>query len=235
LPDIDKIIYFDCDIIVIDSLEELFETDISQYYFAGVEDIGYFYERTVSGIKDRFLYVNTGVLLINCKMWRDEKISDKLFEYTELNRDRIIHHDQDVINYVLKSRTLALDLKWNVQESFYSGFRDIHPLKDEITISITSPSIIHFTSQRKPWLAFSTHPQRHLYLDYLRSSSWKDNAPSTASVLLATFELFMKYWWKHPVFFVKPKFWHQMSQVGFKKVIEPGIKAVFPVNLLDLE
>ena len=38
LPDIDKIIYLDCDVVVNTSLKELYEIDIKDYLLAGVSD-----------------------------------------------------------------------------------------------------------------------------------------------------------------------------------------------------
>ena len=39
LPDVDKVLYLDCDVIVNSDLSKLFENDISDYYAAGVKDI----------------------------------------------------------------------------------------------------------------------------------------------------------------------------------------------------
>ena len=74
-PELDKILYLDCDIVVKKSLKELYNTNIDNYYLAGVEDIHILC--TESKLKPMFAidepYLNAGVLLFNCKMMRDNK------------------------------------------------------------------------------------------------------------------------------------------------------------------
>jgi len=158
LPNLDKIIYLDCDIIVKNSLNELFKTNIENYSLGGVEDIGYISLQKLKIAKYVFtgFYINAGVLLINLKKWREDNIEDKLFEYTLNNKDIINIADQDVINAVLKDNILALDYKWNVQDSFYRYKKqevkgNINSKK--IIMASKNPAIIHYTFKVKPWNA----------------------------------------------------------------------------------
>ena len=120
LPDIDKIIYLDCDVIVKSSLNQLFNIDISDYYIGAVEDIGCTFLRKYH--KDicpyDFLYINSGVLLINLKKWRDENIPEKLYSTAKSGINHF-QHDQEIINIVCHEKCFNLDLSWNVQDSFY--------------------------------------------------------------------------------------------------------------------
>ena len=82
LIDEDKVLYLDCDIFVRKSLAPLFNTDISDYYIAGVLDFAVKKSYLISKFKDKDLfgsYLNSGVLLINNKKWREESITDLLF------------------------------------------------------------------------------------------------------------------------------------------------------------
>lgn len=67
LPDIDKILYLDCDIVVNTSLSELFDMDFEENYAAGVIDIGNFRKVKRPKLKENAIYTNAGVLLMNLK------------------------------------------------------------------------------------------------------------------------------------------------------------------------
>ena len=60
LPNISRIIYFDCDMVVLTSLKELYQMDIGEKYIAGCVDIGS--KRTFAKSKD---YINAGLLLFD--------------------------------------------------------------------------------------------------------------------------------------------------------------------------
>ena len=74
---IEKILYLDCDIVVMDDVAKLFQIDISDYPLAAVRDIvNPANEKQMFGIsfsyRDR--YFNSGVLLINLKLWRENNL-----------------------------------------------------------------------------------------------------------------------------------------------------------------
>lgn len=172
-PNISKIIYLDCDIIVKQSLAEFFETDIEGYYLAGVEDIGYSYYRQYNPRfihKDCF-YVNAGVLLINLETWKQNNLYNKLMEFTINEADKIEIGDQDVINAVCKGKIKEIDYKWNVQDSFYrlTPERRYNPNRKKIIQVAKFPAIIHYTYKKKPWNTMSMPRTKDwLYFDYLR-------------------------------------------------------------------
>ncbi|WP_413852577.1 glycosyltransferase family 8 protein [Candidatus Ruminimicrobium bovinum] len=163
---IDKIIYLDCDIIVLKSLSNLFNEDIKDYYIAGVEDIGYYFDRRFLKRETDSFYINAGVLLINIAKWREDYIEEKLLSATE-NNLLLIHNDQDIINFKLKDKIKALDLKWNVQDSFARILGKLHPLKKQIKQAVLNPAIVHYTGAIKPWQSIYI-PFGELYIDYLK-------------------------------------------------------------------
>ena len=74
---LDKIIYLDCDSIIADSLEDLDNIDISDYYIAGVQDTVTNFFKTSIGLNKDDRYINAGMLVINLKKWREDKIEEK--------------------------------------------------------------------------------------------------------------------------------------------------------------
>jgi lipopolysaccharide biosynthesis glycosyltransferase len=98
LPNLDKVLYLECDVIVKTSLKELFSIDISENSILMVKD-------AVSENEAKRLnlpsYYNAGVMLINLDFWRKNDVQNKLFEFAENNKDIILWQDQDVINCIV--------------------------------------------------------------------------------------------------------------------------------------
>lgn len=176
-PDIDKMIYLDCDVIVNQSLSELFSTDLTGYYLGGVEDVGYYYWKNYNPdfiYKDGF-YINAGMLLINLDAWRKNNLFKKFVEFTLNEASKIAIGDQDVINQVCKGKIKQLDYKWNVQDSFYRAEpeRANNPNCEQIIEAANNPAVIHYTNSRKPWSDLNMPKALlWLYFDCIRTGSW---------------------------------------------------------------
>lgn len=171
LPNVNKIIYMDCDIVVCESLKELFEEDISKYAIAGIEDIGYYYHRRLLKREVYSFYINAGVILMNLDMWRKNNIENQLFNFVKNSKEKLVHNDQDILNMVLNTTSKALDLKWNVQDSFFRVCKNMeyHYLKKSIIKAVKNPGIIHYTGVLKPW----NNPYidgAELYFKYLQNT-----------------------------------------------------------------
>lgn len=110
LPDKNKILYLDADIIVLGSLKELWETDITDYYAAGSVNGGLDPSRL--GITK---YINAGVVLFNLDKMRADNITHFLFENTlKLKKEGLLKlEDQDVLNYTFQDRILFVPEKYN--------------------------------------------------------------------------------------------------------------------------
>ena len=160
LADTDKILYLDCDINIVSNLNELYNTDISNYYFAGVSDVS---EKECCKRLNLTKYCNAGVLLINLKKCREENISEKLFEYCAEHYNEIKWGDQDVLNKVLQDKILVLEKVWNTQTC--------DKAVDEIK---RDAKIIHYLSRKKPWMINYNLPLREVYIKYLGMTSWKN-------------------------------------------------------------
>ena len=101
IPNIDKIIYLDCDIVVNSSLKELWLTDMYNTPIAGVKDLCF--------DKSNFsTYVNAGMLLMNLEYICNNNIEDKYLEYARKNSDLITCGDQEIINAVLNGKIKCL-------------------------------------------------------------------------------------------------------------------------------
>ncbi len=164
--ELDKILYLDCDLLVLGSLKELYNTDVGEYYTAMVPDVE---SENEAERLDLPVYCNAGVMLINLKKWRKDKIEEKLFDYAQNNKEKILWQDQDVLNVVLKDGIKTLPRKWNFQFFQYdpSRYQGLYEKYHEF-------SILHFAGRFKPWTYEVSHPLFQEYYDYLRITPWKD-------------------------------------------------------------
>lgn len=102
-PEIDKAIYLDVDIIANGDIAEFYNKDIKGKYIGAIPDLCRNKEYLDNVKKNLNLppdtkYFNAGVLLINCKKWRENNITQKLFEIEKKYRNRLRMADQDVLN-----------------------------------------------------------------------------------------------------------------------------------------
>ena len=154
LKDFEKIIYLDCDLVVETSLNDLYNINTDDYLLAAVEDVGYTYwSKHNEDLKLKFKCINSGVMLINCKKWRETNLSQYLLDCAA-NHDKVgFGQDQPVFNYVCKDKVLFLDHFWNVQDTYFRDEIEINSRNDieNCHYAKNNPKIIHYTYIRKPW------------------------------------------------------------------------------------
>lgn len=162
-----KIIYLDSDIIVLGDIIKLYNVEIDNYCIAAVKD-----EDQESPlikevkqnlqIKENESYFNAGVLLINLKKWREDKVTQRAFEFIENNPEKIIIYDQDALNYLLHNQCKYIEGTYNTQ------------LKEESFNPKDKPLILHLTSENKPWnYNYLNKYGKEQYFYYLKKTPWK--------------------------------------------------------------
>ena len=175
LPNVSKILYLDCDIVVLSSLAPLFNTDINKVLIAGVEDVGvsYWYRFTDNCPYKMNNILNSGVLLINLDLWRKENIINKIYELQSEGYGNC-QHDQELINIACHDKFLLLDYSWNVQDSFLRSRESIRrsPFYKYIKQSLKRINIFHYTTVDKPWKNV-TFPKSELWWHYNSYSPFK--------------------------------------------------------------
>lgn len=178
LPDnIEKVLYVDTDVIVRQDIAALWSFDISDYAVGAVEEVGFFhkhdYKKAINLPLDAH-YFNSGVLLINLKMWRADGITEKIFTYLDENPNAL-KADQDALNVVFADRWLSLPPKWNVHKDTYTHYYSLSfsRFTDDLLSAIKNPGIMHFTGPRKPWHYASAVPFSGEYMEYIDDSPWK--------------------------------------------------------------
>lgn len=176
---IDRVIYLDCDLLVLRDLRPLWEVNLEGNVLAAVDDAGCAesdrYERLC--YPEVHSYFNAGVLLIDLAAWRRVGMAGRLAGYYAQHERQIVFNDQDVLNGELHASWLKLPVEWNVQDAFYrrrnslpSGWAIAH------ADALRSPAILHYTN-RKPWNYDSQHPLRSLWFEYVDRTPWHGCRP----------------------------------------------------------
>lgn len=174
---IDKVLYLDADLLVVDDLGPLWATDVSDVALAAAPD-PYGEDRDQAlGLPPGAIYFNAGVLLINLARWRAEGLTERLSAYIREQGPRLRQHDQDALNALLHDRIRVLDLRWNLQARALHPHRAAAVHRPDLRRAARQPGIIHFASSRKPWIFSVAIPHRALYRRYLRRTAWRDAAP----------------------------------------------------------
>lgn len=175
-----KILYLDCDLVVIGSLKELWNTDITNYAVGCVEDMWSGKENNYTRLQydQKYSYFNAGVLLINLNYWRKIKFEKLAISYIQQHPKELLFNDQDVLNALLFNQKIFLPFRWNMQDGFFRTKRRIRKeAAAELDKELNTPIIIHYTGGKKPWQYKSQHPYKTEYLKYLDMTVWRGERP----------------------------------------------------------
>lgn len=200
LPDISRIIYFDCDVVVQKSLRNLFNIDMGEHALAGVSDV----KKRMQKINPT--YVNSGVLVMDLDNMRKQDLEAKFFEYTKEHYSEIVCGDQEIINQVCKGEIKLIDSKWNTQISNFSNRSDY----------TRNPYIIHYIGKNKPWQYASFSYRKDLFYKYLQLSPWTLNKDELFQYRVkGEIISWFKYILHRPLFMFRPKFWYAIWRTYF--------------------
>lgn len=181
-PSLSKILYLDCDLVVIGSLKELWNTDITNYAVGCVEDMWSGKENNYTRLQynQQYSYFNAGVLLINLDYWRKINFEKLAISYIQQHPNELLFNDQDVLNALLFNQKIFLPFRWNMQDGFFRTKRRIRKeALAELDKELKKPIIIHYTGGKKPWQYKAQHPYKAEYFKYLDMTLWQGERPHT--------------------------------------------------------
>lgn len=185
IPNGKRIIYLDCDTLVIGDVMGLWQTDMRGKPIGLAYDcIHSRYKRFISlGSKDS--YYNTGVMLMDLDGWTQKKCMERILYHIANVRSEYPLVDQDFINVVLQKDIYQLDMKYNYLSQYflysYYGIKKVYGLQESCfygKMDMQRPKeavILHFCGQTflRPWYSNSRHPAKKLYDSYYAISPWK--------------------------------------------------------------
>jgi len=168
-----RVIYLDCDIIVMGSLKPLWEIELNGFKLAAVPEL-FNYRNLELGFSNDIKYFNSGVLVIDLSVWRSEHISQQVFDYLANHPEKIKFHDQDALNAVLFNKWLELPEIYNLTVPYIERARQ---LKKILVSETEQPIVMHFNQSFKAWHYRSRHPFKELYYKYLKNTPFTNFKP----------------------------------------------------------
>lgn len=179
---VNKVIYLDCDLIVLDDIVNLWNLDMYQKPVAATEDFGILSstskcrEKEINlNWKKEYSYFNSGVLLIDVMLWRKNNYASQLIELVQTHKFR--HHDQDALNYLFMNNWTSLPLCWNVIPPVFN--MNLSIIKNKIMRqnalkALNNISIIHYAGGYKPWEYKIYKGFNEGYYEYLGKTEYKN-------------------------------------------------------------
>lgn len=218
LPDfIDRVIYLDSDVLVKSDLSTLWAMPVENDYCLAAPDIAcpfidaYETQRVRPEIKNSIPYLaaispvpnwrslkldpvqpyfNSGVMVINLKRWRQDRIAEALLRCLRENAAYVWCWDQYALNVVFAGQWSPLPARWN-QGAHVFEYPDATcaPIDlDSFQEMKAAPAIIHFTTEFKPWKYEPFHPLRSTFFEQLDQTAWTGWRPDKPKFSL-------KRWW----------------------------------------
>ena len=178
LSQYEKVIYLDCDMVVVGDLSELYQTDLQGYVLAGVSDVQHYdSKRYVEDVLklDTKKYINSGMLVINCVEFKKQKIKEQCFQILAETDIVFRYPDQDIINMACYNKIKFLPAKWNyVWHYNFPRFNKPNLLlsaedQAEYETFNKDVKIIHYTSNVKPWTNYNIYLSKPFF-DYARKT-----------------------------------------------------------------
>lgn len=178
LPDLDKIIYTDVDVLFRKSLRELWQTDMNGCVIAAVTGAVNLSDKWewnsdrpywghLADMKGR--YVNSGVVLMDLAGIRKRQLD---VQWDRWAKERLYYQDQDILNITCKGSIYYLPPRFNVmaymtQELCDEAVAEALHTESEYREAAENPVIIHYAAD-KPWKRYDTN-LGYLWWDYVNS------------------------------------------------------------------
>lgn len=183
-PDFNKVIYIDCDLVVVKDIKEFFDIDMENLPLVATSEDFYPHNKKMlqnfyPQYKDESNYFNAGVVLMDIKSFIKNDYSKQLIDNVFKYYDKVNCPSQDIMNIVFENKCKIVDYKFDYMPDLFYMLKKFKP-----TISdnyIKDSIIIHYTSG-KPW-----------YFDSCESWYFWKYAISTPFMLDFIFDLIREY------------------------------------------
>ncbi len=142
-PQYDKVIYLDCDLVVLGDISELYCVELGdnilgaapEQFVQNTSEFRAYAERALGVDPDG--YVNAGVLLMNLEQFRKERIEEKFVSLITEHDFDLLDPDQAYLNYLCLGKIYVLPNGWN---------KEPMPLECD-----GKKNIVHYALYKKPW------------------------------------------------------------------------------------
>lgn len=174
IPEYDKIIYADVDIIFRMDLSDVYATDLSKVYLAATYEIDMNIsengQKHIQSIAELTVgeYIQAGFLMMNCDLIRKDRLQER---FLELTKQKFTFQDQDILNIACAGRIHILPWHYNMTTySYYYMEKEPGKLERYANSSFDiarHQSNIHYNGA-KPWKSYAINFD--IWWEYYRKS-----------------------------------------------------------------
>ncbi len=148
-PEVDRILYLDPDIAVLNSVKLLYNMEFGDMIFAGAghtRGVIKAFNRLRLDLGMHGDYINAGVLMIHVENMRRYITADRIFSYISKKGKSLFQADQDVINALFKEKIISVNpCYYNLDEATYR--------RNSLNLSWVRQNtvFVHYNGKNKPW------------------------------------------------------------------------------------
>lgn len=158
-PEVGKMINLDSDVIVLGDLQKMIDLDMDGYALAGVPD-NYMINDCLAkrgnylDFSEKMLqkYFNAGVLIFDCDKWRQEGITEKLFQIQRQYKDKLKYVEQDLLNKYFDNNYKVIGTEFNLMNSNIATLIECPEKFKGLPYQKWNCIVRHFEGPMKPWL-----------------------------------------------------------------------------------
>lgn len=190
----DRVLYFDCDIIINKNLSEFYNTDFEWNVIIWQSDI----DLTCYKQKERLWlekYINSWALLINIDLFKEEELYNWVIRINK-EHSELRFPDQDCVNIIYKDR-IKLYNKLQLIVAFKTDYKYYDFL------------VIHTTNKPNTWwLTYCPNNIEKLFNKYLVQTKWKTYVWYRKAISIREYGCYVYDYWRNLItIFFKSIFW----------------------------
>ena len=188
LPEnLSRVLYLDCDIIVNQSIRELWNLDLHGKTIGALMDAFSKHYRKNISLQPNDIMFNSGVMLIDLEKWKEQTVEEKLMKFITSKHGKIQQGDQGALNAVLSRDTYCFEPRFNSVTIFYDfTYKEMliyrkppeFYTEEEVELAVQQPVLIHFTTSflsQRAWMKDCKHKYVGKWLQFKEMSPWRDS------------------------------------------------------------
>lgn len=154
--ELDRILYLDVDLVVINPLGELYATDFEGKYYVACSHVKAFltkFNQVRLGVEDDVPYINTGMMVLNLQALRKDLTMELIRETAQRKMHTFMLPDQDLLTVMHGDKIKLVDtMRYNLSDRMLNIYnanpknqkRDLQWVRENAVI-------IHYYGKNKPW------------------------------------------------------------------------------------
>lgn len=179
IPEYDKVIYSDVDVVFRMDLWDLYQINLDGYYLAATRDLGLNlskegveYIKTLNGVKAGD-YLQSGFIVLNSSLIMRDGLVER---FKGLAKQKLKFQDQDILNIACHDKVKYLSLEYNMTDySFYYVMKECYRIldlfdKEAVEVALNKGTL-HYNGH-KPWKKYCVNFD--IWWEYYRNSPFFD-------------------------------------------------------------